>query len=74
MSSFPNGCHYCRLEFDPDFEVLVTGDGTKPVFIALTPSTNPGDDVMIPNHGFVAYERVVPLTEGVTGQPPFAEK
>ncbi|MEM3464547.1 MAG: aminotransferase class I/II-fold pyridoxal phosphate-dependent enzyme, partial [Candidatus Bathyarchaeia archaeon] len=41
------------LKYDPNSEVLVTVGGTEAISLALMALVNPGDEVLIPNPGFV---------------------
>jgi aminotransferase len=58
------------LNYDPDSEVLVTVGGTEAIFLALFGLINPGDEVLIPNPGFVLYEPGVRLAGGVPVSVP----
>jgi aminotransferase len=51
--------------YDPNCEILVTVGGTQAIFLALMGLVNPGDGVLIPDPGFVAYEPCVLLAGGV---------
>lgn len=62
------------LKYDSDSEVLVTVGGTEAVFLALMSFVNPGDEVLIPNPGFVLYEPSVFLTGGVPISVPLLEE
>lgn len=53
------------LKYDPETEILVTVGGTEAVFSCLCGLVNPGDQVLIPDPGFVCYEPSVFLTGGV---------
>lgn len=44
--------------FDPRFEVCVTAGTQEGLFAIFTAFVNPGDEVLIPNPGFLAYETV----------------
>jgi len=61
------------LRYDPDSEVLVTVGGTEAIFIALLALVNPGDEVLIPNPGFVCYAPGVSLAGGVAVSVPLLE-
>lgn len=61
------------LQYDPDSEVLVTVGGTEAIFLALLALVNPGDEVLIPNPGFVCYEPSVLLAGGVPVSVPLLE-
>jgi len=57
--------HDYRISYDPNFEVLITVGGTEAIFAALLGLLNSGDEVLIPNPGFVVYEPSVFLADGV---------
>ena len=61
------------LRYDPDSEVLVTVGGTEAIFLALLGLVNPGDEVLVPNPGFVCYEPGVLLAGGVPVSVPLLE-
>ena len=52
------------LSYDPNSEILITVGGTEAIFLALMSMVNPGDEVLIPNPGFVVYEPGVLLANG----------
>lgn len=62
------------LNYDPNSEVLVTVGGTEAIFLAMMGLINPGDEVLIPNPGFVLYEPCVTLTGAVPISVPLLEK
>jgi aminotransferase len=62
------------LSYDPDSEMLITVGGTEAIFLALFGLVNPGDDVLIPNPGFVCYEPGVLLAGGVPVHIPLLEE
>jgi aminotransferase len=62
------------LNYDPNSEILITVGGTEAVFLALMGLVNPGDEVLIPNPGFVLYEPSVLLAGGVPVYVPLLEK
>jgi aminotransferase len=62
------------LEYDPGSEVMITVGGTEAIFAALFGLVNPGDEVLIPNPGFVLYEPCVRLAGGVPISIPLQEK
>jgi aminotransferase len=61
------------LNYDPSSEILVTVGGTQAIFIALMGLLNQGDEVLIPDPAFVAYEPCVLLAEGVPVHVPLRE-
>jgi len=62
------------LNYDPNLEVLVTVGGSEAIFLALMSLVNPGDEVLIPNPGFVCYEPSVLLAGGVPISVPLLEE
>ncbi len=62
------------LHYDPQSEILVTVGGTEAIFLSLMSTINPGDEVLIPNPGFVLYEPSVRLAGGVPISVPLLEK
>ncbi len=62
------------LSYDPDSEMLITVGGTEAIFLALFGLINPGDEVLIPNPGFVCYEPGVLLASGVPIYIPLLEE
>ncbi len=62
------------LSYDPNSEILITVGGTEAIFLALMGLVNPGDEVSIPNPGFVCYEPSVLLAGGVPVSVPLFEK
>jgi aminotransferase len=62
------------LSYDPNCEIVITVGGTEAIFSALIGLINPGDEVLIPNPGFVCYEPCVRLAEGVPVSVPLLEK
>jgi len=67
------GSNY-NLRYDADSEILVTVGATEAIFLALEAFVNPGDEVLIPNPGFVLYEPAVVLTGGVPVSVPLLEE
>jgi aminotransferase len=62
------------LEYDPNSEILITVGATEAISLALMALVNPGDEVLIPNPGFVCYEPSVRLAGGVPVSIPCLEK
>ena len=62
------------LNYAPDSEILITVGGTEAIFLALMGLVNPGDEVLIPNPGFVLYEPCVTLAGAVPVSVPLLEK
>ena len=63
-----------KLEYDPESEVLVTVGATEAVSIALLALVNPGDEVLVPDPGFVTYEPCVAISDGRPVSIPLFEK
>ncbi|UQZ47173.1 aminotransferase [Bacillus sp. PK3-037] len=57
----------CRfgLTYSPDDELIVTVGASQALDIAIRAIVNPGEEVIIPEPCFVAYESLVSLTGGV---------
>ena len=62
------------IRYDPDSEVLITVGATEAISIALLALLNPGNEVLISDPGFVAYEPCVALSEGVPVSIPLREE
>jgi len=62
------------LSYDPNSEILIVVGGTHAIFLALQALINPGDDVFIPDPGFVCYEPSVHLAGGIPVSIPLLEK
>ncbi len=62
------------LNYDPNSEILITVGGTEAIFSALTSLVNLGDEVLVPNPGFVLYEPSVLLAGGVPVSVPLLEE
>ncbi|MCM3781716.1 aminotransferase class I/II-fold pyridoxal phosphate-dependent enzyme [Neobacillus mesonae] len=54
-----------QLNYDPSGEVLVTVGGSEAIDLALRAILTPGDEVIIPVPGYVAYSPLVRLNGGV---------
>jgi aspartate/methionine/tyrosine aminotransferase len=67
-------CLEYNLNYDPNFEIIITVGGTEAVFSALIGLINPGDEVLIPNPGFVCYAPCVLLAGGIPVSVPLLEK
>ncbi len=52
------------LSFDPTSEILVTVGGTQAIFTAVQSLINAGDEVLIPDPGFLCYQPSVSLAGG----------
>ncbi|MCD6242419.1 pyridoxal phosphate-dependent aminotransferase [Candidatus Bathyarchaeota archaeon] len=63
-----------NLNYNPETEILVTAGAVEAVFLALMATINPGDEVLIPDPGFVVYQPIVELAEGVPVSIPLREE
>lgn len=61
------------LFYNPANEVLVTVGATEAVSLALLAFVNPGDEVLIPDPGFVCYRPAVLIAGGVPVSTPLLE-
>ena len=61
------------LFYNPEGEILVTVGATEAVFLALLAFVNPGDEVLIPDPGFVCYKPAVLIAGGVPVSLPMIE-
>jgi aspartate/methionine/tyrosine aminotransferase len=50
---------------DPKTETIVTVGGAGAIFLATTVLLDPGDEVLIPDPGFVTYEPCIVMTGGI---------
>lgn len=61
------------LFYNPENEILVTVGATEAVYLALSAFINPGDEVLIPDPGFVCYKPAVLIVGGVPVSMPMLE-
>ncbi|WP_374720353.1 MULTISPECIES: aminotransferase [Parageobacillus] len=54
-----------HIEYDPETEILVTVGASQAIDLALRATVNPGDEVIVVEPSFVAYESLVTLAGGV---------
>ena len=62
------------LTYNPETEILVTVGGTQAIFLALMALTNPDDEVLIPDLGFVCYQPSVTIAGGIPVSMPALEE
>jgi len=62
------------LSYDPTNEILITVGGTQAIYTALQSLINPGDEVLIPDPGFLCYQPAVNLAGGKQISLPSLEK
>ncbi|AFK85169.1 MULTISPECIES: pyridoxal phosphate-dependent aminotransferase [Thermoanaerobacterium] len=64
----------CDVEYKPDGEILVTIGATEAIYIALNTLLDEGDEVLIPEPSFVAYDPCTKLAGGKSVFVPTYEK
>jgi aminotransferase len=62
------------LTYDPETEILITVGGTQAIHLALMALVNSGDEVLIPDPGFVCYRPSVLIAGGVPVSMPVLER
>ena len=62
------------LEYNPDTELLITVGVSEALDLAMRALINPGDEVIMPDPGYVAYDSCVILAEGVPVRVPTSQK
>jgi aminotransferase len=62
------------LTYDPADEVLVTVGATEAVSLGLLSLVNPGDEVLIPDPGFVCYRPAITIAGGSPISMPLREE
>ena len=55
----------CHIDYDPDYETLITVGGSEAIDLAMRVMLNPGDEVLIPQPSFVSYLPCAVLADGV---------
>ena len=58
------------LEYDPNTELLITNGVSEGLDLAVRAILDPGDEVIMPDPGYVAYPAAVLLADGVPVQVP----
>jgi len=58
------------LEYDPDTELLITNGVSEGLDLAVRAILDPGDEVIMPDPGYVAYPAAVLLADGVPVRVP----
>jgi aminotransferase len=53
------------VRYDPETELLITVGASEPVYLALSATMDPGDEVIVPEPCFVAYSPEVRFAGGV---------
>lgn len=62
------------LSYDPANEILVTVGGTQAIYTAIQSLINPGDEVLVPDPGFLCYQPAVNLAGGKPVLLPLREE
>jgi aminotransferase len=62
------------LSYDPESEILVTVGATQAMSLALSALVNPGDEVLIPDPGFVCYKPAVMIAYGTPVSIPLHKR
>ncbi len=62
------------LTYNPEKEILVTVGATQAIFLALMALTNPRDEVLIPDPGFICYQPSALIAGGVPVSTPALEE
>lgn len=52
-----------RIDFNPE-EIIVTVGASEALYMSTQALVNPGDEVLIPDPGFLSYEAIVKLSQG----------
>jgi aminotransferase len=63
-----------NLEYDPDGELLITVGSSEALDLAMRAILNPGDEVIMPDPCYVAYDSCVILAEGTPVKVPTDEE
>lgn len=64
-----------RILYDPASEVIATPGAKQALYEAIAAITNPGDEILIPDPGWVSYVPMVQLADGVpTFVPTYEEE
>jgi len=63
-----------RIKAEPETEIMVTPGAVHAVFAAVMATVNPGDEVIIPDPGWVAYPGCVALAGGTVTRIPGYKK
>ncbi len=62
------------LEYDPDGELLITVGSSEALDLTMRALLNPGDEVIMPDPCYVAYDPCVTLAGGTPIMVPTSEK
>lgn len=63
-----------NLEYDPEDELLITVGSSEALDLTMRAILNPGDEVIMPDPCYVAYESCVILAEGMPVKVPTREE
>ena len=64
----------CNVCYDPDHEIMVTVGGSEAIDAAMRAMIEPGDEVLIPQPGYVSYTPCCVLADGVPVSIELEEK
>jgi len=65
--------HENAIETDPQSEIMVTAGAVNALSLSILSTINPGDEVVIPDPGYVSFAALVLLAEGVPVYVPLRE-
>jgi len=66
--------HENGLDIDPQSEIIVTAGAVNALSLSVLSTVNRGDEVIIPDPGYVSFAALVLLAEGVPVYAPLREK
>jgi aminotransferase len=66
--------HENGLDIDPQSEIMVTAGAVNALSLSILSTINRGDEVVIPDPGYVSFAALVLLAEGVPVYVPLQEK
>jgi aspartate/methionine/tyrosine aminotransferase len=66
--------HENGLDADPHSEIMVTAGAVNALSLSILSTVNPGDEVVIPDPGYVSFAALVLLAEGVPVYVPLHEE
>jgi len=65
--------HENGIDTDPQSEIMVTAGAVNALSLSILSTVNPGDEVVIPDPGYVSFAALVLLAEGVPVYVPLRE-
>ena len=66
--------HDNSLDMDPQSEIMVTAGAVNALSLSILSTINPGDEIVIPDPGYVSFAALVLLAEGVPVYVPLRER